>query len=193
MSFCVDDGQPIGWKSFPSWHQQSLAFPNLTLRQMSSSSISSRRMRLKSHEPNNLDRSAIFDSEWFLLYSKRLWTYEVFSCVVWQLHCVDCPCTLCWKNIHFCRDRSRFTMIAHKKTLTVLKKKSRPNRAWHPCPPALARECPWAADRASSSYFFLFFSAYSYFSYFLAISSFFSYFLAILLTTSKYLLEIWTF
>ena len=32
--------------------------------------------------------------------------------------------------------------------------------------------------RASSSYFFLFFSAYSYFSYFFAISSYFSYFLA---------------
>ena len=47
--------------------------------------------------------------------------------------------------------------------------------------------------RASSSYFFLLFSAYSYFSYFLAISSYFSYFLAILLTISKYLLEIWTF
>ena len=47
--------------------------------------------------------------------------------------------------------------------------------------------------RASSSYFFLFFSAYSYFSYFLAISSYFSYFWAILLTISKYLLEIWTF
>ena len=45
-------------------------------------------------------------------------------------------------------------------------------------------------SRASSSYFFLFFSAYSYFSYFLAISSYFSYFLAILLTISKYLLEI---
>ena len=49
---------------------------------------------------------------------------------------------------------------------------------------------PPVNSRASSSYFFLFFSAYSYFSYFLAISSYFSYFLAILLTISKYLLEI---
>ena len=39
-------------------------------------------------------------------------------------------------------------------------------------------------SRASSSYFFLFCSAYSYFSYFLlAISSYFSYFLAILHVT----------
>ena len=42
----------------------------------------------------------------------------------------------------------------------------------------------WTNNRASSSYFFLFFSAYSYFSYFfLAISSYLSYFWAILHVT----------